>query len=318
MNVCLSAKNVRKTYDKEHLVLDDLSLEIYQGEIRALLGPNGAGKTTLVKILAALLTKDSGQVEILGYDLDKYETEIRHLTGYVGQDSERSSYARLNVVENLHFFGSLRGLSKKFIDQQVEKLANYFNFEANLDKEVMKLSGGQRQTVVIMRALLHSPPLVYLDEPTKGLDPIVAKKMRSFLKNYVVQENKSLLMTTHILSEVENLADRVSLMNNGGIVITDTAEALKSNVGAAEFVEVLKEDVSADTKEEILQLPPILFDIPRDPNWISFGVTDLFNGTEAIIQTLRQNNIHTQLRTGNVSLEDAFLHYVNDLEDSFD
>jgi ABC-type multidrug transport system ATPase subunit len=166
MTTYLSAQDVRKTYG-DTVALHDASLELYQGEILALLGPNGAGKTTLIKILATLLTKDAGQVTILGYNLDTHPEEIRHVFGYVGQDTERSAYARLTVVENLTFFGKLRGMTTQQIDQQIEKLATYFDFHANFDKQFVQLSGGQKQTVVIMRGLLHDPPLVYLDEPTK-------------------------------------------------------------------------------------------------------------------------------------------------------
>ncbi len=156
--VYLRAEHVEKHYGKT-AALQDASLELRQGEILALLGPNGAGKTTLIKILATVLVKDAGRVEILGHDLDRHVQEIRHLFGYVGQDTERSAYARLTVAENLHFFGALRGMPKRQIDQQIEKLATYFDFHENLAKLFIHISGGQKQTVVIMRGLLHETVL---------------------------------------------------------------------------------------------------------------------------------------------------------------
>ena len=206
---CLAAEDVWKSYG-DQIALRGASLELGQGEILALLGPNGAGKTTLIKVLATLLTKERGRVEILGHDLDVDGEAIRHLFGYVGQDTERSAYARLSVGENLRFFGRLRGLSASIIDRQIDKLAGQFDFHANLDKLFVTLSGGQKQTVVIMRALLHDPPLVYLDEPTKGLDPIVAKRIRTFLRQLAVEEGKAMLLTSHVLSEVDEMADRVA------------------------------------------------------------------------------------------------------------
>ena len=317
MPVCLSAEHVRKTYG-DTVAVKDASLELYQGEILALLGPNGAGKTTFIKVLATLLTKDQGRVEILGFDLDKDETEIRHLFGYVGQDTERSAYARLSVVENLRFFGALRGLSKRQIDQQVEKLAAYFDFQGNLDKQFVTLSGGQKQTVVIMRAFLHDPPLVYLDEPTKGLDPIIAKKIRSFLKRFVYGEGKALLLTSHVLSEVDELANRVALIHQGTIPVIGTPAELKSAIGAMEFVEIEKDALPAATRQRILQLEPVLFDVERDPQWISFGVTDPMAGAEEIIRALRADNVRAGFRHHTVSLEDAFLHHVGELAEKFD
>lgn len=317
MQIQVSARNVRKTYG-EAVALKDATLELYQGEILALLGPNGAGKTTFIKILATLLAKDEGQVEILGFDLDKDENEIRHLFGYVGQDSERSAYARLTALENLQFFGSLRGLSKSKVNQQIERLSAGFDFESNLQKQFMHLSGGQKQAVVIMRALMHDPSVVYLDEPTKGLDPIVAKKTRTFLKEYAHQEGKTLLLTSHILSEVEELADRVALINAGEIEVAADPETLKAAVGAREFVELQKDTVPESTKDKIMQLDNVLFNVERDAGWISFAVDDLWSGTEKIIDVLRRDDVYTMLRHHTVSLEDAFLHYVGKLEDRFD
>jgi len=215
MTVILSAKGIKKTYG-DNIALDGIDLELHKGQIFALLGPNGAGKTTFIKIIATLLTKDEGSVEILGYNLDTDEDKIKHLLGYVGQDTERSAYARLTARENLHFFGSLRGLSKESIEEKIKSFGNYFDFE-DFDKQFMHLSGGQKQAIVIMRALLHDPPIIYLDEPTKGLDPIIAKKIRKFLVNYAKNEGKSLLITSHILTEVDEMADQVALIKNGKI-----------------------------------------------------------------------------------------------------
>ena len=203
MKNVLIAENVRKTYKKHkksEVALDGVNFDLKKGEIHSLLGPNGAGKTTFIKILATLLTKDSGVVNILGYDLDTQENEIKHILGYVGQDTERSAYARLTVRENLQFFGSLRGLKKNYINDQIEKLGEYFEFNGSIDKQFNDLSGGQKQAVVIMRSLLHDPPIIYLDEPTKGLDVIIAKRIREFLKNYAKKEGKSLLLTSHIMT----------------------------------------------------------------------------------------------------------------------
>jgi ABC-2 type transport system ATP-binding protein len=299
-------------------VLKGASLQVYQGEILALLGPNGAGKTTFIKILATLLTKDQGSVRILGYDLDSHPEEIRHLIGYVGQDTERSAYARLTVVENLRFFGRLRGLSKQQIEQQIEKLATYFDFHRCLSTLFVHLSGGQKQTVVIMRALLHDPPLVYLDEPTKGLDPMIAQKIRRFLKHFVREEHKALLLTSHILSEVDELADRVALIHNGTIPVSGTPGELKAAIGATEFVELEKAALPATLYEEILQLKPVLCQFERQTDWVSFGVNDLLGGAEAIIRTLRRHNIQVDFRHHAVSLEDAFIHHIGKLAERFE
>ncbi|MDH5401612.1 MAG: ABC transporter ATP-binding protein [Candidatus Heimdallarchaeota archaeon] len=313
----LTATDICKSYGKK-IALDNVTFDLRRAEIHSLLGPNGAGKTTLIKILATLLNKDSGYVNILGYDLDKDENNIRHVLGYVGQDTERSAYARLTPVENLRFFGALRGLSKDHIDEKIGQFSKYIEFEENLNKQFMHLSGGQKQVVVIMRALLHDPPIIFLDEPTKGLDPIIAKKIRLFLKQYSEDQNKSVLLTSHILTEVDEMADRVSLIHGGKIKITDSPHNLKSGIGVSDFIELKKDELPTFLIDEIQNLDVITGYQEKDKEWISFGVSDLFLGTESIIDLLRKNDLKVGFRHHSVTLEDAFIHRIGVLEEGFD
>ena len=313
----LVATNVSKQYGGA-VALHAVSLTVAAGEILALLGPNGAGKTTLIKILATLLIKDHGQVKILGYDLDRQADAVRHLFGYVGQDTERSAYARLTVRENLHFFGSLRGMGKRAIDEQIEKLATYFDFTGQLNKLFVQLSGGQKQTVVIMRALLHDPPLIYLDEPTKGLDPLIAQKIRTFLRAYVYQEHKALLLTSHILSEVDELANRVALIHRGRIPLVDTPEHLKAAVGADHFIEIEKAPLPLATQARLQALAAVRFTTARTEDWLSLAVTDPLEGMAAVIEVLRQDGVRPRFRQQMVSLEDAFIHHIGALNETFE
>lgn len=313
----LTAEHVQKSYGKTQ-ALHDVSLELQQGEILALLGSNGSGKTTFIKTLATLLAKDAGKITILGYDIDRHPNEIRHLIGYVGQDTERSAYARLTVRENLEFFGRLRNLSKREIADRIEKLCDHFDFGGNMDKQFMQLSGGQKQTVVIIRALLHDPPLIYLDEPTKGLDPLISKKIRTYLQAYVAQEDKSMLLTSHIMTEVEELAHRVALIRKGSIPVVENPEVLKTSVGAKEFIEIRKDGLTEDVRAAILQQPSVLNQLERDADWVSFGVSDFFDGTEDILRVLREANLRLQIRHHQVTLEDAFIHQLGMLDERFE
>lgn len=317
MNPCLYASNVQKFYGKSH-ILNDVSLAINEGEILALLGANGAGKTTFIKILATLLNKDAGKVEILGFDLDHNPKEIRRIIGYVGQDTERSAYARLTVRENLLFFGRLRGLSGRQIDREIEKLSTYFDFDGHLNKQFMLLSGGQKQTVVIMRALLHNPAVIYLDEPTKGLDPIISQRIRRFLKDYVRQEKKTLLLTSHILTEVDELADRIALIYQGTIPITGLSDELKASVGCREFIEIRRDAVSPRLERELLELPSVNQRIDRDSTWLTLGVMDFFEAAQAIIPLLKSHGVTAGFHHRAVTLEDAFIHQVGTLNERFE
>lgn len=315
--ITLSAQHVQKRYGA-YTALQDASLDLNQGEILALLGPNGAGKTTFIKILSTLLTKDAGQVRILGYDLDKDEEAIRHLIGYVGQDTERSAYARLTVWENLLFFGTLRGLSETQIRQQVERLVECFDFKNQLNKLFVTLSGGQKQTVVIMRALLHDPAVLYLDEPTKGLDPVIARRIRTFLKQYVNQQGKTMLLTSHILSEVEEMADRVALIQDGKIPVVGTSAQLKAVLGASEFIELEKNGLPDKTLSAIQRLPVVRCSLERQEGWVSFGVDDPLSGAGDILQVLHGDQVRVSFRHHSASLEDTFLYHFGKLHEQLD
>jgi ABC-2 type transport system ATP-binding protein len=317
MPLTLSAASIHKHYGKYH-ALEGASIEMHQGEILALLGPNGAGKTTLIKILATLLEKDAGQVTILGHDLDREAEAIRHLVGYVGQDTERSAYARLTVRENLAFFGALRGMTPARVRQQIDQLAADFDFNSQLDKLFVTLSGGQKQTVVIMRALLHDPLLIYLDEPTKGLDPLIARRIRAFLRQYAHERGKSLLLTSHVLSEVDELADRVALIQRGRIPICGTSAELKAALGVADFIELERQPLPAPLIERLVGLPLVRCQLEREPGWVSLGVSDPLAGAEAIFHLLREAGVKPSFRHHTISLEDAFLYHIGELGERFE
>lgn len=317
MFTTLEAHNLTKNYG-DFQALSGASLTLVQGEILALLGPNGAGKTTLIKILSTLLNKDAGKVTILGYDLDHDAEAIRHCIGYVGQDTERSAYARLTVRENLRFFGALRGMTAAEIRVRIEQLAGVFEFTEPLERQFGELSGGQKQTVVIMRALLHDPPLIYLDEPTKGLDPLIARRIRAFLKRYVREQGKSLLLTSHVLSEVEELADRVALIQHGRIPVCDSPAALKGALKARDYVELARGSLPATTLQRILALDEVRGTLEREPGWLSIGVTDPLRGAESILRVLREEGVHASFRHHTASLEDAFLFHMGELTETFE
>lgn len=311
------AEEVWKSYGKT-VALQGASLTVEQGEILALLGANGSGKTTLTKTLVTLLVKDSGRIRILGYDIDSNPTQVRQLVGYVGQDTERSAYARLTVVENLMFFGRLRNMRPAEIRSRIEKLSYHFEFDEHLNKQFMHLSGGQKQTVVIMRALLHDPPVLFLDEPTKGLDPVIARRIRNYLKAYIKQEGKSLLLTSHIMNEVEEMADRVALIRKGKVLFTERPDTMKAALGPQDMIEIRSEGLPEATIQKILNLPSVVKQLHRKPEWTCFGVSDFFEGTSEILRVLKEDGLRLPIRHRQVTLEDAFIHHVGGLDESLE
>jgi ABC-type multidrug transport system ATPase subunit len=171
---------------------------------------------------------------------------------------------------------------------------------------------------MILRALLHDPLLIYLDEPTKGLDPLIGRRIRSFLKIYVHEQGKSLLLTSHVLSEVDELADQVALIQGGRIHVSGTPQSLKEALGAHEFVELEKNCLSQAVLARLLALPVVCSQMEREPGWVSLGVTDVMAGAEAIIQVLRAEHVQTSFRHHSATLEDAFIHHIGVLQERFD
>jgi ABC-type multidrug transport system ATPase subunit len=302
------AEAVSKRYGAVR-VLTCASLVVRRGETPAVLGRNGAGKTTLVKILAAALARDGGRVTVLGRDLDRDAAVIAHRCGYVGQDSERSAYPRLTVRENLRFFGALRGLRRREVDRRVALLAEALGFAARLDALFGTLSGGQQQAVIIARALLHDPEVLFLDEPTKGLDPLAAARVRAFLRGRV-KEGMALLLTSHAIGDVDALADRVAVVHRGAVPVAGAPAALLAALGGAEVVEVEAAALGAQGRARLRALPAVARLLTLDPTYVGCVVTDALAGAAEVLGALRAEGIQARFRQRALTLEDAVLHHL--------
>jgi ABC-2 type transport system ATP-binding protein len=214
--------------------VDGVSFSIGSGEIFSLLGPNGAGKTTTIKMLATLLIPTSGTARVFGRDVVRDEMEVRRLMTAV-LPGERTLFWKLTVRENLRYFGALYGLTRRYTDERVEKLTGYFGVQDKAHVLVEKLSTGQRQKVVLCRALLPDPSLILLDEPTLGLDPNAARQLREMIRG-IRDQGKTVLLTTHYMYEADELSDRVAIINKGKIACLDTPAALKASLDARKII----------------------------------------------------------------------------------
>ena len=224
-------QSLRKTYTRKGRpplhALDGVSLDVGEGEFIGLLGPNGAGKTTLIKCLATLLIPDGGSASILGHDVANEPRAVRSLIGWMN-GGERTLYWKLSSLDNLRYFGALYGLPAKEADRRIEELLNVMDLWDRRHEPLEKFSTGLRQKISIARAILHDPRVLFLDEPTLGLDPAFSRFIRSFLKEHINREGKkTVLLTTHNMAEADELCDRVFLIDNGRIVSHGTPEALK-------------------------------------------------------------------------------------------
>ncbi|NOZ63636.1 MAG: ABC transporter ATP-binding protein [Caldiserica bacterium] len=209
--------------------LKGVSFEVAQGEIFVLIGPNGAGKTTLFKIIATLLLPDKGKVTVNGFDVLKEESKVRKSIGYVVNE-ERSFYWRLSGWENLKFFAVLNNLSGKELKERVSQVVELTGLGDWISRPVKDYSTGLRQRLSLARGLLVSPSLLILDEPTRSLDPIMAKELRRFVKERVSQDGLTVLLSTHNLNEAEEMGGRIAIIDKGVIKKIGTIEEIKKDI----------------------------------------------------------------------------------------
>ena len=217
------------------LALDSVSLKVEKGKICALLGPNGAGKTTLIKILSTLILPDSGQINICGYDLKTHPEQARSKIGLVTGE-ERSLYWRLSGRQNLEFFGAMYNLSRRKIRERVSSLNDILEID-DLDKPFENYSTGMKQRVALARCLMSEPELIFMDEPTKSLDPGSAHKFRIFIKETLVNKlGKTVFFTTHQTEEAGELADQIAIIAKGKIKASGRINEIKQKFGLAQEI----------------------------------------------------------------------------------
>jgi len=213
------------------VALDGVDLQVNEGEIFGLLGPNGAGKTTLIKILCTLLLPTEGEAYVKGLDAVKSAGQIRHIINLVS-GGETPGYGILSVRENLWFFSQLYGLSRDLARDRMQKLVEQLGLEEFTDSRMNKLSTGYKQRLNLARGFINDPSVLFLDEPTLGLDVISAKHLRTFIKSWMMDGNKTVLLTTHYMAEADEMCARVGIIDKGKILACDTPQRLKAKLAS--------------------------------------------------------------------------------------
>lgn len=218
------------------VAVKDVSFEIDHGEIFGLLGPNGAGKTTTIKMLTTMLIPTSGRAKILGLDLEKDVTKIRERVGIV-LGGERGLYTRVSAIDNLNYFADLYGVPQDVKEKRVKELLQFWGLWERAKDRVETYSKGMKQRLHLARGLINDPELIFMDEPTIGLDPEIARDMRNLIKE-LSEKGKTILLSTHYMFEADELCRRVAVIRNGEIVALDSPAGLKKYVADAKVVEV--------------------------------------------------------------------------------
>ena len=227
MTVAVSVQNVRKVYN-DAPVVSDLSFTIQSGEMFGLLGPNGAGKSTTIRMLTTLTKPTQGQIEVAGFDVKRQPLQAKQNIGVVLQQT--SVDADLSVWENMELHGRLHHIPNPQRQQSINRWLEYVELIERRNDLVKTLSGGMKRRLQIARALLHEPKILFLDEPTVGLDPQTRRRLWEIIKG-LNKQGMTMLLTTHYMDEVEYLCDRIGIMDGGKLISNGTLQQLKSQYG---------------------------------------------------------------------------------------
>jgi ABC-2 type transport system ATP-binding protein len=248
-----SSIGVIKRSAREIVAVDDVSFEIQEGELFGLLGPNGAGKTTTTKMLTTLLIPTGGTATIEGFDVVKEADQVRKRIGFIF-GGERGLYWRLSGIDNLRYFASLYNVDPDVTKKRIEFLLDMVGLQGRGDEKVQGYSRGMKKRLHVARTLLHNPDILFLDEPTLGLDPVGAREFRQVILN-LQSEKKTILLTTHYMFEADALCDRIAIINHGRIIALDTPAGLKSRVHDMNVVEVEIFGIPESTLAHLRSLP---------------------------------------------------------------
>jgi ABC-2 type transport system ATP-binding protein len=316
----IEVKNLQRVYRarigvikrsiKEVMAVEDISFDIQSGELFGLLGPNGAGKTTTVKMLATLLIPTKGTATILGYDVVKDAKEVRKHIGFIF-GGERGLYWRLSGIDNLRYFASLYGVEPEVSKKRIPFLLEMVGLKDRGNERVEGYSRGMKQRLHVARTLLHDPEILFLDEPTIGLDPVGARDFRQVIRN-LQSENKTILLTTHYMFEADSLCQRVAVIDKGIIVALDSPSELKKHVADLSVIEIETFGTSSEIVERLRALSFVDALHVQEQDQRQMLLIQTARGAEAVPDVMNSLN---GTRVGRVivrepTLEDAYIRLV--------
>ena len=292
----------------DFVAVDNITFDIKKGEVFGLLGPNGAGKSTTIRMLSTLTRPTKGTATIGGFDVVKQDTEVRKLVGIVSE--KMIMYNRLTARENLWFFGNLFGMPKEELNKRIEELLKLVQLSKWEKAQVGTFSTGMKQKMNIIRALLNMPQVLFLDEPTLGLDPQSTVEIREFIRKLNQEHNTTILITTHMMSEADILCDRIGIIDHGKIVALDTPSNLKNSISGANTT-ILTLEISNLTPDLLAAVRALkCVETLAQENSSHLKVHAHGNGAfDSIIDAIRakSGNI-VSMQNIQPTLEDVFLH----------
>jgi len=303
---------VVKRTTKEIVAVEDVSFGIQEGELFGLLGPNGAGKTTTVKMLTTLLIPTLGSASVKGFDVVAQAAEVRKRIGFIF-GGERGLYWRLSGIDNLRYFASLYNLDYVITKKRIPELLDLVGLNGRGEEKVEGYSRGMKQRLHVARTLLHDPDVLFLDEPTLGLDPVGAREFRQVILD-LQSEKKTILLTTHYMFEADALCDRIAIINHGKIIAIDTPGGLKKHVSDLNVVEVETFGAPDNILDKLRALPFADSLSVEDQGQKQMLLIHTSRGAEAVPDVM---SALEGLKVGRVivrepTLEDAYVRLVGD------
>lgn len=299
----LSVTGLEYNYDKITAV-DNISFNVKKGEIFSFLGPNGAGKTTTINILTTLLPIQKGEVSISGFDLRDQPDEIRKSIGIVFQNETLDW--NLTIIETLEFHARLYGLPKKIRQERIEELIEIVELEEKKNEFVKNLSGGMKRRLEIARGLLTRPKVLFLDEPTIGLDPNSRMRIWNYIKK-VNKEGVTIFLTTHYMDEADHLSNKICIIDKGKIIANGSAEYLKQSLG----MDVIS--LKTDQNEKAFELIEEMREqknLRKAPSELIISVDDGSKTMPKLIEKLRNNKVEIKsINLKKPTLDDVFIQY---------
>ncbi len=305
MDSIISISDLSKVYAGGHHALKNINLEIKSGEILALLGPNGAGKTTLISAVCGIINPSEGSVTVDGYDIVKDYRITRSLIGLVPQELTLSMF--VSVWDTICFSRGLFG--KKPDPAYLEQLLKDLSLWDKKDSDILALSGGMKRRVLIAKALSHEPSILFLDEPTAGVDVELRKDMWNLVEN-LRKTGVTIILTTHYIEEAEEIADRVGVISNGEIIVVDDKDALKHKLGKRQMMIEL-EDVIDIIPESLSSWSLELSSIGKQLTYTYDCYSD-HTGIAELLRAVDKSGLKLKdINTSQSSLEDIFISLVN-------
>lgn len=278
----LEVSQLTKIYGPQK-ALDNVSFLAEKGQVLGFLGPNGAGKSTAMKIATGFLIPDFGDVKVNGISVVEHPKQVSRLIGYLPEHNPL--YLDMYIKEFLHFIGGLYGMSGQALKNRTAELIDLCGLELEAHKRIGQLSKGYRQRVGLAKALIHDPEVIVLDEPTTGLDPNQLVEIRKLIKN--ISENKTLILSTHIMQEVEAICEKVVIINRGKIVAADLLKNLKSDAGNSLLILEIEEYIELEWFDNLGKVRYL----GQQKNAISIAVQDAALARKEILATIQEKNL---------------------------